>query len=719
VATKSKKSGRKRGLVSRISGRGPWPIKVLRWMLLFVVLGFLAAAGAFAAAYATIELPDPNADFQTQTTDVYFSDGKTKIGSFVTQDRVMLELDEISEPMQAAAIAAEDRSFWDNRGIDVRGVLRALRDNTSSGEITGGGSTITQQYVKILYLNQERTYARKAKEAILSIKVDRQMSKEDILEGYLNTIFFGNGAYGVEVAANNYFDKSAKDLDIPQSAFLATVVNSPSHYDPYVDGAEERILPRYNYVLDGMQKAGAITAEQAQQHRDKLPEFQPKSDTNEYEGTNGYLLELVKEKMTDLQFTDYEINGGGLDIVTTFDAGMQNAAVDAVKSVRPDGLDELNESLVSVEPGTGAVRAMYGGPDYLTEQLNWATSPVQPGSTFKAFAVVAALENGYSLQTNLNGNSPLQIGNDTIVNQGDSGGQSYGSVSLMKATANSVNTAFVDLTNQMEDGPQKVLDAASQAGIPKGTLEKIQPVIGVSLGYEGVKPVDMANAYATIAAGGKRAEWYVIEKVTDAKGKTQHEHEVKPKQAIPEPVAGDTIQALQAVVNGGSGRSGATQCVTAGKTGTATATDPDGNGERVSSSWFIGMTPKLATAVSFSRGVGNEQLRGYLNPFFGGTYPAQTFAAFQNQVIDPADCGEFPPPGNIQAELGNIYQPPAPKPQPQPEPEPKPEPEPTKPPPSPKPPPTTPPPDPGDDPGADPGGGGGGDGCGNTIGCPD
>lgn len=699
MARTRKKSQERRGPLRRIGGNGPWPVKVLRWLLFLGVIGLVTGTAAFATAYAVIKIPDPNADFQTQRTDVYFSDGTTKIGSFSTQDRVMLSYDEIPAVMKDAAIAAEDRTFWDNQGIDVRGIVRALRDNTQSGQITGGGSTITQQYVKILYLTQERTYTRKLKEAVLSVKIDNQLSKEEILEGYLNTIYFGNGAYGVEVAANNYFNKPASELTAPEAAYLATVINSPSYYDPYTEGATERILPRYNYVIDGMVKAGSLSAEEAAQYKDALPAFAPKQNQNNFEGPNGYLLELVQRHMEQLQFTDYEISGGGLKIVTTFDKSMQDAAIAAVNQVRPAGLEELNEALVSVEPGTGAVRAMYGGPDYLQKQFNWAVRGTQPGSTFKAFAVVAALENGYSLQTRLNGNSPLQIGNDTIVNQGDSGGQSYGYISLRQATANSVNTAFVDLTDQMEEGPQKILDAAGRAGIPQSTLDTINPVIGVSLGYENVAPVDMANGFATLAAGGKRAEWYVIESVTDSNGQPQHQHSPNVKQTIAPDVAGDTVDALQAVVQNGSGTRARTQCPTAGKTGTATATDANGDNERVSSSWFIGMTPKLVTAVMFNREPGNGQLRGYLNPFFGGTYPAQTFQAYQRQVIDPSDCGQFPDPGNIRAELGTVYTPPPPPPAPEPEPTAEPEPEPE---PEPTPEPTTPPtqttPPPTDDP---------------------
>ncbi|MTB89469.1 penicillin-binding protein [Aeromicrobium senzhongii] len=646
----------KQGVLGRVSrrigGTGSLPVRVLRWLLFLMVAGFIAGALVFAVLYATIKIPDPNADFQTETTNVYYSDGKTKIGSFATQNRERLEYDEIPEVMRDAVVAAEDRTFWENRGIDLRGIVRAARNNATSGSITGGGSTITQQYVKILYLNQERSYTRKVKEAILSVKIHNQLTKQEILEGYLNTIYYGNGSYGVEVASRTYFGKPAAKLNIGQAAFLATVINNPSYFDPYAEGARERVLPRFNYVLDGMVKRGSITAEQAAAHRGKFPKFKKQRANQRFEGPKGHLLELTRKQLRAEGFLDSEIEGGGLRVVTTFDKNMQKDAVEAVKQVRPDGLDELNTAVVSVQPGTGAVRAMYGGPDYLKSQLNWATLGTQPGSTFKAFAVVAALENGYSLQTRLNGNAPLKIGNDEIQNQGDSGGKSYGFINLETATQFSVNTAFVDLTDQMEDGPEKILKAAREAGIPESTVNQIQPVLGVSLGYEKVAPIDMANAYATLAADGKRAEWYVIDRVDDSRGARVFKHNVATTQTIDEDVAADTLAALQAVVRAGSGTKARTFCPTVGKTGTATANDGKDGEDRVSSSWFVGATPKLATAVMYNRGKGNEELEGYLNPFFGGTYPATTFGTYMNRALEGTECGTFPKRANIKADKG-------------------------------------------------------------------
>ena len=658
-------------------------------MLFLGVFGTVAGALAFFVLYRMIGIPDANADFQTETTSVYYSDGEHKVGTFATQDRDSISGDEMPESAKAAVVAAEDRTFYTNRGLDFKGIVRAATNNATS-DTTQGASTITQQYVKVLYLTQDRTLKRKAKEAVLSIKIHNQMSKPEILEGYLNTIYFGNGAYGLEVASQTYFRKPAKELSVPESAALATIINNPYAFDPYSENGKENMLGRYNYVLDGMVKMGTLDADEAAKYLDKLPEFEKKRDVNRYGGTKGYLMSSVERQLKALEFSDSQINGGGLKIITTFSYKKQKNAVAAVKETAPGGLKNLRIGMVAIEPGTSAVRAMYGGKDYLESQLNWATLGSQPGSTFKPFAVAAALKDGFSLKTSLNGNSPYVFENgDQVANQGDSGGQSYGTIPFSKAIASSVNTAFMDITVQMSNGPEKIREAASDAGIPDSVMKNIEPVNVVSLGYAAVPTIDMANAYATYANKGKSAKWYMIEKVEDAQKRELYKHKVVEKQTVSEDIAADVTSALQGVVSNGSGTNGRTQCPTAGKTGTATAGADDN--QHVSSSWFIGYTPKLVTAVMYARGKGNENLEGYLLPtFFGGQYPAKTFANFMIPSLNGTDCGSFPPAANLDGDKGTIYKPPAPtcgsdeklndsktrcvkKPEPEPEPEPEPQ----------------------------------------------
>ena len=654
-----------RSIVSRISGDDDrlW-VRALRWLGVFAVIGFIVGGVALFILYKMVPIPNPNADFLTQTTTIYYADGKHVLGKLAKQNRESVALADIAKPMQDAVIAAEDRSFYSNNGIDLRGIVRAMRDNTRSGEITSGGSTITQQYVKLLYLSEERTYQRKIREAVLALKVHNKVSKHDILEGYLNTVYYGNGAYGVEVAARTYFNKSAKDLTVPEAAALATMINLPSYYDPFSPGGAERMVKRYDYILDGMREAGSISEAEAQQHIGHLPSFSKYRVNNRYGGPNGFVLKMVEAEMQELQFSETEVNGLGLHITTTIDYKAQRAADAAFKTVAPK-IASLNHALVSIEPGKGAVRALYGGPDYLKSQLNWANWPTQPGSTFKIFAVVAALKEGFSLKTVLNGNSPMKMPDGALVENEDEGvvqGRDFGKIPLTKATANSVNTAFMDLEQQLgggendsaafTEGAGKVLQAAEELGLPQKALDRYASKVPVTvLGYEGVEPIEMANAYATIAAGGRRADWYLVEKVTSRGGEVRHQHEDKAEQVIPEEVAGDTIVDMQQVVQFGTGRNAKTICPTAGKTGTAT--HGVGQDQHVSSSWFIGSTPKLTTAVMYNRGVGNESLEEILpGAFFGANYPSKTFKAMMDATVDGDDCGTFPAAGNIKASKG-------------------------------------------------------------------
>jgi membrane peptidoglycan carboxypeptidase len=443
------------------------------------------------------------------------------------------------------------------------------------------------------------------------------------------------------------------------------MINLPSYFDPFATGGREHMLSRYNYVIDGMRKSGAIRQDDADRYHDHLPAFSKRHVSQRYGGPNGFVLKMVENEMSDLEFSPTEVNGNGLHIVTTISYKAQHAAFDAFNTVAPK-ISSLNHALVSIEPGKGAVRALYGGPDYLKSELNWATLPTQPGSTFKIFGVVAALKEGFSLKTVLNGNSPMRMPDGSTVENEDEGtvhGRSFHSLPLTAATANSVNTAFLDLERQLgggsntygsyTEGATKVLDVAKALGLTERSLadyEAKKPPVTI-LGYSGVGPIEMANAYATITAGGKYAPWYLVEKVTSRRGEVLHQHEVTTEQVIPEDVAGDTLVDMQGVVKNGTGVNAKTICPTAGKTGTAT--HGAGASQHVSSSWFIGSTPHLTTAVMYNRGVGNESLQQILpGAYFGANYPSKTFRAMMNKTLAGSQCGAFPAPGNIKATQG-------------------------------------------------------------------
>ncbi|MEP6667079.1 MAG: transglycosylase domain-containing protein, partial [Nocardioidaceae bacterium] len=349
--------------------------KTAKWGAILGFSGALVVAIAVYVTYRMIDIPNPNTDFQAQTTTVYYSDGKHVLGQFALQNRESIPLRQMPKSIKDAAISAEDRSFETNKGLDPKGIVRAAWSNLHSGSGTQGASTVTQQYVKILYLSQERTWKRKIKEAFLAVKVKNTLSKDQVLEGYLNTIYFGRGAYGVQAAAQAYFDKDAKELTVPESAVLASVLNSPGTLDPGISKKyREPLLERYRYVLEGMVSMGNLDADKAARFEKRLPVFPKIKEISKFGGQKGYLLNLVRQELLDRNFTEEDINGGGLKVITTISWKDERAAEQTIKQVRPAGHKQLHIALSSVEPGTGALRAMIGGRDYLLDNRNWATT---------------------------------------------------------------------------------------------------------------------------------------------------------------------------------------------------------------------------------------------------------------------------------------------------------------------------------------------------------
>jgi membrane peptidoglycan carboxypeptidase len=621
---------------------------VLRTLALALVAVGLLGAIALFVLYRTIDLPAANAEFTTETTTVYYSDGKHEIGTLAEQNRLSIPLADVPQHVQDAVIAAEDRSFYDNQGIDLAGIARAAFNNARGGD-TQGASTITQQYVKVLYLTQDQSYTRKLREAVLAVKIQQQQSKEEVLEGYLNTVYFGRGAYGIQAAALAFFDRDAKDLTVAQGAVLASVLNSPGNLDP-ANGraARAELAARYDYVLDGMVEMGALDADTAARAQGSLPVFPDVKEQERYGGPKGHLLRLVEAEMLDAGFQEAEITGGGLSIITTFDYKTQKASIKAVKAERPRAnADGVHIGIAAVEPGTGALRAMYGGPNYLENSVNYALAGQQPGSSFKPFALAAALQSGFSLRDSVTGNTYTYPDGSTVSNEF---GMSYGpAISLLYATAVSSNTGYVDLVGQMQNGPEKVIDTAVAAGIPRNSAA-LEPVPGIPLGTADIRPLDMAVAYATFAAEGEQADWYAIEKVDNSNGKLVYEHKVTSERAFSADVAADVTYALQEVVTSGTGTEAlALGCPVAGKTGTA-ALRPD----TVTSAWFVGYTPRLAAAVMYIRGDGRRDLDGVggLSTFFGGEYPARTFTRFMAKAGQDQKCADFPKPAFLDGNAG-------------------------------------------------------------------
>src|SRR3954451_11234278 len=625
--------------------KGRWSTgwrRLLKWITIiggaFVALGLLL----FAYAYARTDIPNPNKGFESQTSYVYYSDGKTVLGRFADQNRTIVDLSDVPTHVQDAVVAAEDRTFWTNKGIDPKGILRAAFNNASGGS-TQGASTITQQYVKVFYLSQERTWSRKVKEAILSLKIQRQMSKEQILQGYLNTIYFGRGAYGIEAAAHAYFNKPAHLLTVQEGAALAAMINSPNSYDPANGPAERRALhERYVYVIDSMDSLGTLPAHLVgSPHEYRLPTFPRLQGQSQYGGQRGHVLSMVRAELNRLGFGDREIDGGGLRITTTFTKKDMNAAAAGVAQERPN-LPDLHAAVASVSPKTGALRGMYAGKNYLKSQINWAVEGGAPGSAFKPFSLATGLTYGYSLKSVFDGSSPQTIAGTEFKNEGEGGGYSYGNIDLLKATEDSVNTAYLNLVNSMPNGVNDVHQTAIDMGIPKDA-PGFAANLSMVLGSMTVSPIDLANAYGTIDDGGLEKPVYFIQSVKTKHGDVRYQHHIKTNQAISKDVAADTSYALQQVTVSGTGtNANVIGRPVAGKTGTAT--DDLGH---VRSSWFVGYTPQLVTAVMYSRGNGNEPLDGYLDTYFGGEHPARTWAAVMQRALYGDPILDFPSPAYL------------------------------------------------------------------------
>jgi membrane peptidoglycan carboxypeptidase len=655
-------------------------MKILKWCLIAALAGTLLLVGVFVYLYKTTAIPNPNQDFQTQSSFVYYADGKTQVGQYATQNRQIISLAEMPKRLQNAVVAAEDRTFWTNHGIDPKGIIRAAF-NDARGGATQGASTITQQYVKILYLTQERSLSRKVHEAILSLKLQKQLSKQEILKGYLNTIYFGRGAYGVQAASQAYFGVDAKNLSLRQSAVLASVLNNPSGYDP-ANGKKQKeaLLLRYRYVLEGMASMHTISDTRAAKAEKHLPTFPVFKQSSRYAGQRGHMLALVRQELHDLDFTDDQIDGGGLRITTTLTQKAMTAARQGVMEVRPKISDRfLHVGVATVQPGTGALLGFYAGQDYLHSQINWAEAGGMVGSTFKPASLAAAITDGYSLKSTWDGNSPYTFPDGLEVhNEGDSTGTNYGSaISSIVATEQSVNTAFVDMSASMKNGPQKILTQAEKMGIPPSEADSRYPGIPrtsrdleadalITLGKARVSAINMANTYATIANGGQRADVHVISKVTDSTGKVLYSYKPHTTEAIKPDVDRDVSYALQQVVLHGTGANAqAVGRPVAGKTGTAT----NDNGD-VSSSWFVGYTPQLATAVMYVRGDGDNALNDWLPPYngaagyFGAGYPTATWSAVMKRDLVGLPVRSFPPPAYVTGDPPEAGHSPAPPPAP-------------------------------------------------------
>lgn len=588
----------------------------------------LLMLGGFAAAVALTPIPEANSVAIAEKTIVYWNDGKTELGRLGESNRINVPLDKMPENLRNAVLAAEDREFYDHGGFDPGALMRAAWNDVNGGA-TQGASTITQQYAKNAYLTQDQTLIRKARELILSVKLETEVSKDQILENYLNTIYFGRGAYGVETASYAYFGKPAAKMDLNEAAALASILRAPGGYDP--ETHKDKLRDRFNYTLDGMLSKGWIT--QKQRDKAKLPNFVKQTKAKNWmQGTNGYLLESVRREMLAKGYTEEDLNIGGFRITTTFNKDDQAAAVSAVENSGVSSEKGLRIGLTSIDNATGEVLAMYGGHDYLKNQLSNADQAVGlAGSTFKPFALAAAFEDGIELDSTWDGSSPRTIKGYKLQNEGN---VSYGTINLQTAINQSVNTVFVDLGTEL--GWEKVRESAVRAGVPDKTIGLGADPTTV-LGTASPTTLDMASAYSTFANRGERVAPTTIRQVSRG-GTVEYEHNVERTPAFDEEVADEVNYALQGVVKSGTGtRASAIGRPAAGKTGTT-----DNN----KSAWFVGYTPQVTTAVMLVKQdkSGNAISlygTGGGGSVHGGDYPAGIWTSYMSQAMSDLEYEEF------------------------------------------------------------------------------
>lgn len=619
------------------------------WRLVLGAALTLAAlvVGGFVYLYATTDIPAPDDFADAQTTTVFYSDGATEMGTFAEQNRSIIDGATIPQHVKDAVVAAEDRSFYENPGVNPAGIVRALWNNLSGGQ-QQGGSSITQQYAERYYFGTTVSdYRGKLEEALLAIKLDRAQDKDVILSNYLNTIYFGRDSYGIEEAARAYFGVGAAELDHAQAALIAGIIPSPNNWDPAVD--PEKAESRWNYVLDGMVETGALT--QAERDAMVFPQAIEHAPTDTFAGPQGYLLDMVRREIVGSgAISEDELRVNGYDIVTTIDPVLQQMMVDTVAALPPDHAPELRVGMVTLNPIDGSIVALYGGPDFLTQGQNSVTQArAQAGSTFKPFTLTAYLQNGGSLKSRYVGRDDLEVpGFDRpVTNFGD---DSFGRIDVVEATAKSVNTVYAQMN--VEVGPAETLRVAREAGIPED--QAAQDVPSNVLGVSSVAPIEMAQAYNTFAAQGVRYEPFMVKSVTYPDGREAYAGGAAGHQAFPADVMADVTYAMTQVVEarGATARdAAAVGHPVAGKTGTSTDNK---------SAWFVGFTRHLTTAVALYQptpdGAGEAEITpfGGYRQITGGSIPLDLWTGYMTAAMAGREVLPFPE----RADVGEPNTPP-------------------------------------------------------------
>lgn len=608
----------------------------LRLLGVLVLTALVAASCRYTAH---LKLPDE----QAVSSRILWSDGSLLTRVHGVEDRDPVKLEAMAKTLPRAVIAIEDSSYYRHGGVELRAIVRALRNDLEQGRAAEGGSTITQQYVRAVLLGSQKTLKRKLREAVMAVQLEDRYSKRTILERYLNTVYFGNGAYGVQAAARTYFGKDAAEVDLAQSAFLAGIIRSPEDYDPH--RVPEAAISRRNEVIDRMRELQRITEPEAVFARALPLGVVPLVDDRRYPAP--FFVEKVKQFVfNDEAFgatpsdRQRKLFQGGLTIETTLDPRWQVEAETALHGLLTDPSDPPG-ALVAADPLTGHVKAYASSQDFwgelpyakfdLADARNDRGEPTRPpGSSFKPFVLATALEQGIPVTKTYQGNSPRPLLGWAPPGLENFGNESFGRLNLLEATVKSVNTIYAQLG--LEVGPESVAEQATRQGI----TSKLASNPGIAIGGEPVTVEEMAGAYTAFAADGVRHPQVFVTRVTDRDGRVLVDNRPTASRVLSETSARTVTAALQQVVQRGTGVNARIGRPVAGKTGT---TDDQEN------AWFVGYTPELVAAVwvGFPDNTPMIPPRTRLDGQ-GGEWPARIWQVFASSALANVPASLFPVP---------------------------------------------------------------------------
>ncbi|KUO21553.1 penicillin-binding protein [Streptomyces dysideae] len=646
--------------------------------------GMVAVAGV---GFAMVGIPSEQAAARSENNVYYWEDGTQMVATGNGANRQNVTIDKIPKSMQWAVISAENKTFYEDSGVDPMGIARALANMARGGD-TQGGSTITQQFVKNTFLSQEQTLTRKFREMFISIKVGSKMDKDDILQGYLNTSYYGRGAYGIQAAAQTYYGKDAVELTDSECAFLAALLKGPTYFDPMgnesIDTSAtetanlKRSKYRWNWILGEMHKDGHLSDAKYQEAIKKYPMPQGLKATKGMTGQISYLVDTAKKYVlahSDISQTQFD--KGGYQIYTTFEKSKVDALAKAVKKIEKDRLKpderELDKYVqfgaASVKPNDGAIVALYGGAGYENDHFtnNADTQGVPVGSTWKPFVLAAAMQygtyksdgEGLSPMSKYNGDDHLKVReqdgtyylNDdkSVFHQENESDYPWGYITLRKAMEQSINTPFVQLG--WDVGMRKVRDVAERSGILDASFATLNP--SFALGTSTPSAIRMADAYATFAASGKRADPYSVVAVKHNGKEEPGFTRPKVTQAMPAPIANNVTDVLENVIeNGTAQKAKALGRTAAGKTGT---TDEN------KSAWFVGYTQQLSTSIAMFRENPKDHKLLSMNgtagedSIHGGDVPTEVWTEYMKAALKGETDPGFPEAteiGEVQDQVG-------------------------------------------------------------------